>query len=79
MPADVVLSATPIDLTRVLKLDKPVVRVRYELEEVPASGGPPSLTELARPDRRAGPGRAGRRGTATPEPEETTSIDAATS
>src|SRR5665811_317724 len=38
MPADLVLSATPIDLTRVLKLTKPVVRVRYELEEI---GGAP--------------------------------------
>ena len=34
MPADLVLAATPIDLTRVLHLDKPVVRVRYELEEM---------------------------------------------
>jgi predicted GTPase len=33
-PADVVLSATPIDLSRVLTLSKPIVRVRYELEEL---------------------------------------------
>jgi predicted GTPase len=33
MPADVVLSATPIDITRVLTPTLPVVRVRYELEE----------------------------------------------
>jgi predicted GTPase len=39
MPADLVLSATPIDITRVLKLTKPVVRVRYELEEVGAGAG----------------------------------------
>lgn len=32
--ADVVLSGTPIDITRVLKVNKPIVRVRYELEEV---------------------------------------------
>jgi predicted GTPase len=32
-PCDVVLSATPIDLTRVLKVDKPMVRVTYELAE----------------------------------------------
>jgi predicted GTPase len=32
VPADVVLAATPIDLTRVLSVPKPVVRVRYELE-----------------------------------------------
>ena len=36
--ADLVLSATPIDLTRVLTLNKPITRVRYELVEV---GGPP--------------------------------------
>jgi predicted GTPase len=34
MPADLVLAATPIDLTRVLHPVLPVVRVRYELEEV---------------------------------------------
>jgi len=33
VPADLVLSATPIDLNRVLTLNKPVVRVRYDLEE----------------------------------------------
>ena len=31
--ADLVLSATPIDLTRVLKLNKPITRVRYELAQ----------------------------------------------
>jgi predicted GTPase len=45
MPVDVVLAATPIDLTRVLTLDKPIIRVRYELEEV--SG--PSLAGLLEP------------------------------
>ena len=44
-PADVVLAATPIDLTRILHLDKPVVRVRYELEEVEG----PSLRDLLTP------------------------------
>ena len=44
-PADVVLAATPIDLTRILHLDKPVVRVRYELEEVEG----PSLRDLLAP------------------------------
>ena len=29
-----VLSATPIDLTRVLKVTKPMTRVRYELAEI---------------------------------------------
>ena len=32
-PCDVVVSATPIDLTRVLKVSKPMVRVAYELAE----------------------------------------------
>jgi len=50
MPADLVLSATPIDLTRVLKLTKPVVRVRYELEEMAGdSAGQANLTELLAP------------------------------
>ncbi len=43
--ADVVLSATPIDLTRVLRLEKPVTRVRYELAQV---DGPP-LEEVIAP------------------------------
>ncbi len=37
IPADVVLAATPIDITRVLTVAKPVVRVRYELEPVVGS------------------------------------------
>jgi predicted GTPase len=43
--ADLVLSATPIDLTRVLQLTKPVTRVRYELAEM---GGTP-LAEVIEP------------------------------
>lgn len=43
--ADLVLSATPIDITRVLTLNKPVTRVRYELKQV--SG--PSLEDLLAP------------------------------
>jgi predicted GTPase len=51
MPADLVLSATPIDLTRVLKLVKPVVRVRYELEELTgaSAGDQATLTQLLAP------------------------------
>lgn len=41
-PADVVLIATPIDLARLIKIDKPTQRVRYELQEI----GQPTLTEL---------------------------------
>jgi predicted GTPase len=43
--ADLVLCATPIDLTRVLTLTKPMTRVRYEL--VVAGGRP--LSELIEP------------------------------
>jgi predicted GTPase len=43
--ADLVLSATPIDLTRLMQLRKPIVRVRYELEQ--ASGVP--LRDLLAP------------------------------
>ncbi|NPA75175.1 MAG: GTPase [Euryarchaeota archaeon] len=31
---DVVVSGTPIDLNRVVKVNKPIVRVRYELDEI---------------------------------------------
>ena len=43
--ADLVLSATPIDLTRLVTLDKPITRVRYDL--APVSG--PSLADLIKP------------------------------
>ncbi len=43
--ADLVLSATPIDITRVLTLNKPVTRIRYDLKQV--SGTP--LEELLAP------------------------------
>ena len=41
-PCDVVVVATPIDLRRVVTMNKPAVRVRYELEEV----GAPNLEEV---------------------------------
>jgi len=40
--AELVIIATPIDLRRVISLNKPVVRVRYELQEI----GEPTLEEL---------------------------------
>ena len=40
-PCDIVIVATPIDLRRVMKIDKPSMRVRYELQEV----GTPTLEE----------------------------------
>lgn len=39
---DIVVIGTPIDLTRVLKLNKPSQRVLYELEEI----GKPTLTDI---------------------------------
>ncbi len=42
VPCDVVVSATPIDITRVLKANKPIVRVRYELGEF----GKPTLDDI---------------------------------
>lgn len=37
-PADLVLIATPIDLSRVVPIKKPAVRVRYEIEEMDRPG-----------------------------------------
>ena len=39
---DLVIVATPIDLTRIIKIDKPSQRVRYELQEI----GKPTLKDL---------------------------------
>jgi predicted GTPase len=39
---DLVISATPIDLNRIIKVNKPMQRVRYELQEI----GKPDLEEL---------------------------------
>lgn len=41
-PAEVVVIGTPIDLRRIMKIDKPAVRVRYDLEEI----GDAKLMEL---------------------------------
>jgi predicted GTPase len=39
---DLVISATPIDLTRIIKVNKPMQRVRYELQEI----GQPTLVDV---------------------------------
>jgi len=39
---DLVISATPIDLTRIIKVNKPMQRVRYELQEI----GQPTLEDI---------------------------------
>ena len=41
-PCDVVVIGTPIDLRKVLKLNKPAVRAKYELKEA----GPPTLKDI---------------------------------
>ena len=42
IPCDSVVIATPVDLTKILKIKKPSVRVRYELQEI----GKPDLEEV---------------------------------
>jgi predicted GTPase len=44
-PADLVLVATPVDLRRVITLNKPAQRVGYELQEI---GRPDLADALAR-------------------------------
>ncbi len=39
---DLVISATPIDLNRIIKVNKPMQRVRYELQEI----GQPTLEDI---------------------------------
>jgi predicted GTPase len=41
-PADLVLIATPIDLRRLIRIDKPALRVGYELKEI----GKPDLEDV---------------------------------
>jgi len=41
-PVDLVIIGTPIDLSRVIKFDKPWQRVRYELQEI----GQPTLEDI---------------------------------
>ena len=44
VPADTVISGTPIDLRKLIKTNKPIVRIRYNLEEI----GRPRLDEIIR-------------------------------
>jgi len=46
-PADLVLVATPIDLSRVIRIDKPSVRVSYEVEELTNPGLVDALKSFA--------------------------------
>jgi predicted GTPase len=45
VPCDVVVVGTPIDLSRLITIDRPVVRARYELQEV----GAPDLADALAP------------------------------
>ena len=42
VPCDTVIIATPIDLRRLIKINKPFIRVIYELQEI----GHPTLNDL---------------------------------
>ncbi|MEM3396257.1 MAG: cyclic 2,3-diphosphoglycerate synthase [Thermoplasmata archaeon] len=42
IPCDLVVSGTPINLERVMKVNKPIIRVRYELDEI----GRPNLEDM---------------------------------
>jgi predicted GTPase len=42
VPCDLVLVATPVDLTRIIRIDKPMLRVRYDLREL----GTPTLERI---------------------------------
>jgi predicted GTPase len=42
VPCDLVIVATPVDLTRIVRIDKPMLRVRYALQEI----GTPNLEDI---------------------------------
>src|SRR5208337_5665076 len=46
-PCDLVLIATPIDLARVIKIDRPNLRVTYEVEELTKIGLAEMLAEIS--------------------------------
>ena len=48
VPCDVVVSGTPVDLGRILKANKPVAHVRYELDEI----GHPNLEDYPQGQRK---------------------------
>jgi predicted GTPase len=51
VPCDVVIVGTPIDLSRIVKISKPAVRARYELQEI----GQPDLAHVVDDFLRRGP------------------------
>lgn len=42
VPCDVIISATPVDLSKILKINKEIIRIYYELQEI----GSPNLEEI---------------------------------
>ena len=46
-PCDYVVDATPVNLSRIMKLNKPIIEVRYELEEI----GTPNLEQIMRKNK----------------------------
>jgi len=42
VPCDLVIVATPVDLTRIIRIDRPMLRVRYSLKEI----GTPTLEDI---------------------------------
>jgi len=57
VPCDLIIIATPVDLSRIIHIDKPMLRVRYELEEI----GKPDLEDIIREKLPAWESRPGRR------------------
>jgi predicted GTPase len=51
VPCDLVLVATPVDLTRLVKIGQPMLRVRYELAEL----GKPDLRQILQERMKAWP------------------------
>jgi predicted GTPase len=49
VPCDLVLIATPIDLARIIKLNKPSLRVTYEVEELTHPGLAEILAQVETP------------------------------
>jgi predicted GTPase len=45
VPCDLVIVATPVDLTRIIRIDRPMLRVRYSLKEIGAPMLPGILKE----------------------------------
>ena len=54
---DVVVIATPIDLSRIMKIKKPVVRVSYNLQEI----GSPNIPEVLESFFKGASGKTGKK------------------